>query len=285
MNITTTIENIGHGLDENDKLAVISFVVVACADTGESLRFDVCQIGGDFPPPATPRTPITEPVMEPVMENITEPVMELVPDEAGEMHEVPTGEEKIVGQRQVGERQVGTKTVGYLGGYTAEELALIVDDVAQRRGAHQEATVQLEVQLFKAPVFTLPEVHVPTDAERKQMLADMIDNRVKFIYSRFMAFRMEYELREAAALAFKNAGYSGQPDALVKRFADNIGMGYKAAADLILSQSANLRNAIPALGNLRMDKYLVTGAATLAAAQIAYDATMSAIDVIDASLV
>ena len=112
----------------------------------------------------------------------------------------------------------------------------------------------------------------------------VIDSRIKFIYNRFMAFRMEYEMRESAANAFKSGGYAGEPGDLVKRFADNIGMSYSAATDLILSQSANLRNAIPSLGNLRMDKYLVLKAASLSDAQMAYEATMSAIDVIDRSL-
>lgn len=284
MNITTTIENIGHGLDENDKLAVVSFTVVAQADTRESLRFDVCEISTDFPPPATPRAPITEPVTEPVMENITEPVMELVPDETGEMHEVPTGEEKIVGQRQVGEREVGTKIVGYSGGYTVEELADIVDSIAQRRNAHAEASSRLESQHMK-PFTPVPlPVHVPTDAERKQQRADFINDRVKAIYARFMDLRMEYELREAEAQAFKAGGYSGEPGALVKGFADNAGMTYRAAADLTLTQAAGLRSAIPALGNLRMKKYAVTAAATMEEAQAVFDEALAAIDAIEAGL-
>lgn len=256
MNITTAIVGIGHGLDENGNLGVLNFAVLASADSGEQFRLEVSQIGGSYPPPATPRTPITEPVVE------------TVTGDDGEPHEVVTGE----------------KIVGYSGGYTPEELATIAEGVAQQRGAHAAAASRLESENLKPFAYTPPAPHVPTDAERKQMMADAIDSRIKFIYNRFMAFRMEYELREAAANAFKSGGYAGEPDDLVKRFADNIGMSYSSATDLILSQSANLRNAIPSLGNLRMDKYLVLKAPTLSDAHVAYEATMSSIDVIDGSL-
>lgn len=309
MNIT--IINIGHGLDEAGKLAVLNFTVRAEADTGEVALLDVSQIGGTYPDPATPREPIIEPVMEPIFEAIMEPIMEAImeptiemvegPD--GELHEEVTGEHQVgerqigerqigerqvgerqVGKQQIGERQVGEKITGYTGGYTPEELLAIAETVATARGAYAEAEAQLAVLLFTPPVFVPLPVHVPTNDERKQLLADTIDNRVKFIYNRFMAFRMEYELREGAANAYKSAGYSGEPGDLVKRFADNIGTSYRAATDLILSQSANLRSAIPQLGNLRMDKYLVLKADSLESAQAAYDTTMSAIDAIDASL-
>lgn len=301
MSITTSIIDLGAGLDENGNLAVVNFTVLSTASSGEADRYDVSQMGGTYPPPATPRTPIMapimepvmEPIMEPVMEDITEPVTAIVLGDDGELHEQVIGTkvvgqrqvgERQVGERQIGERQVGEKIVGYQGGYTQEELLAIADSIAVAKNAYTLARARLESMLLVPVIPALPPVHVPTEAERKQLLADQIDNRVKFIYNRFMAFRMEYELREAAAVAFKNGGYAGQPDALIKRFADNIGMGYQAATDLVLVQSANLRNAIPALGNLRMDKYLVTRAATLEAAQSAFDTTMAAIDAIDRSL-
>lgn len=264
MNITTTIGNIGHGLDQNGKLAVVSFTVVATADTGESLPFDVCELGGDYPPPATPRTPIIEPVME--------PTIELVEGADGELHEQVTGE-----------HQTGTKIIGYSGGYTDEELAAIVDIVAQRRNAHAEAASRLESQHLKPTPSPLPPREL-TDAERKQQRADFINDRVKAIYARFMDLRMEYELREGEAQAFKAGGYSGEPGALVKGFADNAGMTYRAAADLTLTQAAGLRAAIPALGNLRMKKYAVVAAATMEEAQAVFDEALAAIDAIEAGL-
>lgn len=245
MNITTIIENIGYGLDAERKLGLLNFTVKASAEGVAPVLLDVSKIGGDFPPPAIGQVELSIP-----------------PSVEGEP----------------------ATTMQVWGEYTPEEIAAIADAVAQERGAYTEACSRLEQANLPPLVYTPPPEHVPTDTERKQLLADTIDNRVKFIYNRFMAFRMEYELREAAALAFKSSGYAGQPDALVKRFADNSGMGYQAATDLILAQSANLRNAIPALGNLRMDKYLVTRAATLAAAQAAFDATMTAIDAIDRGL-
>lgn len=301
MTITTNIVDIGHGLDQNGNLGVLNFAVLATADSGETARYEVSQIGGSYPPPATPRTPIMEPVMapvmepimEPIMEDVTEPVMGMVLGEDGELHEQVIGT-KVVGQRQVGERQVGERQigeqqvgeqiVGYQGGYTKEELLVIADSVATARDAYAQAQSRLETMLLKPLVFVPPPVHVPTDAETKQAWADAIDSRVAFVYQRYTRFQVEYEGREAAALAFKTAGYVGDPTSKVTRFADNTGMTYQAATDLILAQAANLRSAVDALGNLRMDKYKVTRAATLAEAQAALDAIMLAVDAIDRSL-
>lgn len=274
MNVTTIIENIGHGYAEDNTLGVLSFTVVASADGVEPLRFDVCELGGEYPPPATPRTPIIEPVMEPVMEDI----IEQVTGEDGETHD------QVTGRHQVGEHQIGTRIVDYTGGYTTEELAAIVGSVAQRRGAHAEAAARLESQHLKPFTPTPLPAHVPTDAERKQQQADFINDRVKAIYARFMDLRMEYELREAEAQSYKAGGYDGEPGALVKGFADDAGMTYRAASDLTLAQAAGLRSAIPALGNLRMKKYAVTAAATMEEAQAIFDQTLAAIDAIEAGL-
>lgn len=223
MNITTSIVDIGHGLDQNGGLGVLNFAVLATADTGETFRFEVSQIGGNYPPPA------------------------------GEA-------------------------------YTAAELTAIAETVAADRDAHTAARTRLESMLLKPLVYTPPPVHVPTDAERKQAWADQIDSRIAYVYSRYTRFQLEYELREAAALTFKQAGYTGQPDELVARFARNKSIANNVAADLILVQSTQLRGAVRALGNLRMDKYLVTDAVTLTAAQTSFETTMAAVDAIDRSL-
>jgi len=301
MNITTSIVDIGHGLDEHGVLGVLNFAVLATADTGETCRCDVSQIGGEYPPPTTPRTPVMapimapvmEPIMEPVMEDITEPVIGQVLGEDGELHEQIIGTkvvgqrqigERQVGERQVGERQVGEKIVGYQGGYTEAELLAIAETVAVTRDAHTAARSRLETMLAKPFVYTPPPVHVPTDAERKQAMSDQIDSRIAYVYSRYTRFQLEYELREAAAKAYKDAGYSGTPDELVKRFADNKELPYNVATDLILTQANQLRGAVRALGTLRMDKYLVTDAATIQEAAAAFDTTTAAVDAIDRSL-
>src|SRR6185503_8347666 len=168
MNITTSIVDIGHGLDEHGVLGVLNFAVLATADTGETCRCDVSQIGGEYPPPTTPRTPVMapimapvmEPIMEPVMEDITEPVIGQVLGEDGELHEQIIGT-KVVGQRQIGERQVGEKIVGYQGGYTEAELLAIAETVAVTRDAHTAARSRLETMLAKPFVYTPPPVHVP----------------------------------------------------------------------------------------------------------------------------
>jgi len=229
MNITTSIIDLGAGLDEHGNLAVVNFTVLASAESGETVRYDVSQMGGSYPQPANPR---------------------------------------IDGQ----------------GGYTQDELLAIADSIAIAKNAYGLATARLESMLIVPVVPAPPPVHVPTDAERKKALADQIDSYVAYVYSRYTRFQMEYELREAAANAFKAAGYAGQPDDLITRFATNTGMTLPAATDLILAQSANLRGAVKSLGNLRMDKYLVLNAATFEAAQASFDATMAAIGVIDRSL-
>jgi hypothetical protein len=61
-------------------------------------------------------------------------------------------------------------------------------------------------------------------------------------------------------------------------------MSPQAATDLILSQAAQLRGALKQLGNLRMQKYAVTAAATDELAQATFDSTMSSISAIAAAL-
>lgn len=283
MNITTQIKNIGFGLDEHDKLAVLNFTIVATSDTDLTDHLDISKIGGEYPAPAIPRTPIKEPIMEPVMEPIMEAVYESQIGDDGEPHQVQVGERQI-GEQQVGERQVGEKVVGYEGGYTDEEVAAFAEQLAQERNAYVTLQLRLENMAIVPLEYVPPPVHVPTDADRKKDWADQIDSYVAFVYGRYTRFQLEYELREAAAQAYKNAGYSGQADDMIVRFATNTGLSSQAATDLILSQSANLRGAVRALGNLRMDKYKVIGAATLELAESQFDVTMSAIKTVDESL-
>lgn len=111
-----------------------------------------------------------------------------------------------------------------------------------------------------------------------------IDDAVADIYNRFTRFGIEYEEREAQALAYKAAGYTGTVPARVSEFATPAGMPAKAATDLILSQSANLRTAQGALSALRMRKYEVLRAATDAQAQAAADAILQAIAAVGANV-
>lgn len=111
-----------------------------------------------------------------------------------------------------------------------------------------------------------------------------IDNAAADIYGRFTRFGIEYEEREAQALAYKNAGYTGTVPPRVAEFATPAGMPAQAATDLILSQSVNLRTAQGALSGLRMRKYEVLRAATDAQAQAAADAILQAIAAVGAQV-
>lgn len=99
-------------------------------------------------------------------------------------------------------------------------------------------------------------------------LVDQIDNHAAAIYSRWTRFEAEYRTREAAAQAFKDAGYQGEPDLYVTSFAGPAGLTVRAAADAILAQSVALRTAQDALAVLRMRKYEVARAASIEVAQV-----------------
>lgn len=107
--------------------------------------------------------------------------------------------------------------------------------------------------------------------ELKTRLSTEIDTKVADIYSNWTRFQQEYLEREAAAKAFKEAGYTGDPGPWVTGFAVPAGKTNQEATDLILAQSVMLNGALAALGALRMRKYEIVGAANNAAAQASYD--------------
>lgn len=110
--------------------------------------------------------------------------------------------------------------------------------------------------------------------------AQQIDSEVAAIYGRFTRFAIEYEEREAQAQAYKDAGYTGPVPVRVAEFATPAGMSTKAATDLILSQSVNLRTAQGALSGLRMRKYEVLRAAVDADAQAVAADILAGIDAV-----
>lgn len=90
-------------------------------------------------------------------------------------------------------------------------------------------------------------------------LTEAINVKVESIYNKWMRFEAEYVAREAAAQAYKDAGYTGTPGVWITSFAVPAGVSNKDAADLILAQAAQLRGALEALGGLRMRKYELVG--------------------------
>lgn len=110
----------------------------------------------------------------------------------------------------------------------------------------------------------------PTPAFDRAGAGLQIDEAVAAIYGRFTRFQVEYMERETQAQAFKDGGYAGTVPPRVADFCVPAGIPAPAAANLILSQAANLRAAQDQLSALRMRKYEVLRAATdTAAAELA----------------
>jgi hypothetical protein len=105
-----------------------------------------------------------------------------------------------------------------------------------------------------------------------------IDGLVAEIYSNWTRFQQEYLSREAAAQAFKDADYVGDPGPWVTGFAVPSGMSNQQAADLILVQATNLKAALSQIGALRMRKYEIITATSAAVAQASYDSIIDAIN-------
>ncbi len=82
-----------------------------------------------------------------------------------------------------------------------------------------------------------------------------IDTSAATVTSNWTRFAEEYKEREAAALAYKEAGYSGEVSIYITSFAEPAGITNQAAADLILKQAADLRTLQSQLAAERMRKY------------------------------
>lgn len=123
-----------------------------------------------------------------------------------------------------------------------------------------------------------------TRAAMRAALVRQLDDAVIAVYDKPMKLAKEYEDRETAAKAYKDAGYSGTVPSLVSGFATPAGMTTTAATDLILAQAAQLRGALPMLANLRMRKYAILRAASDSAAQQEYDSVIAAVRSIAAQL-
>ena len=107
----------------------------------------------------------------------------------------------------------------------------------------------------------------PSLADLKVALVAGVDVLIAGIYARWLRFEAEYREREAAARAYVDAGASGDPGIWVTSFSLPTGMPNEQAAALIIAQADALRDALVALGALRMRKYEITAASTAAIAQ------------------
>lgn len=110
-----------------------------------------------------------------------------------------------------------------------------------------------------------------------------IDEACAAIYTRVGRFSEEYKSREADALAYHAAGYTGDVPRQVAAFAVPAGVTPTYATNVILAQAAQLRGALAALGELRMRKYEIK-TAPKAAAEAALTQILASIAAIGASL-
>lgn len=125
-----------------------------------------------------------------------------------------------------------------------------------------------------------PETRTVSEPDIDALHADagrMIDEAAANVYGRLTRFDQEYIIRELHAMAYRDAGYAGEVPRQVAAFAVPAGIEPRQAADTILQQAAMLRGAIEQLGELRMCKYEVYAAATVAEKLAARDAVLTAI--------
>ncbi|HHE3608587.1 TPA: hypothetical protein ACPDS2_002192 [Pasteurella multocida] len=86
-------------------------------------------------------------------------------------------------------------------------------------------------------------------------LVDSIDDAAAEIGARWTRFAEEYKEREAAAIAFKEAGFNGEVSIYISSFATVAGLDNKSASLLILKQAEGLRALQEQLAIQRMRKY------------------------------
>ena len=96
-----------------------------------------------------------------------------------------------------------------------------------------------------------------TEIKRKLIknLVHSIDDTAANISARWTRFAEEYKEREAAALAFKEANFTGEVSIYISSFATVAGLDNKSATLLILKQAEGLRTLQEQLAVQRMRKY------------------------------
>lgn len=103
--------------------------------------------------------------------------------------------------------------------------------------------------------------NVPNPAPSPDMAAlianysNQTDAMVADVYSNWTRFQQEYLNRQAAATAFTNKSYQGDPGVWITSFALAAKLDNVTATKLILSQAAALNGALAALASQRMRKY------------------------------
>jgi len=169
--------------------------------------------------------------------------------------------------------------------YSPQELQTAAMNHANSNGVFDQ--LRSEAIISMTPVFDPASVPTPPPMPEDQRRANMIynvDMRVAEVTGTFTRFQMEYESREKAAMAYRDAGYNGDPTLWITAFADAAGMDYRSATDLILQQASVLRDAVMQLGAARMNKYKIQSAPDIETALAEYNSIMAEIERIASTL-
>lgn len=194
-----------------------------------------------------------------------------------------TQDEKFM--HQFAQPAAGVKPDGTYQMYSMEELQSFASDRAAEINMFQ--TLEAKAIGAMTPVFKqtdAPVIELPTDQQLKNTMMFEVDQAVANVSSNFTRFQLEYEAREKAAQAYKDASYTGDPTTWISAFATSVNMSEKDSTDLILYQASQLREAIRLLGAARMGKYKIQAAKTLDEAKGIHASLMQQISVIAQNL-
>jgi hypothetical protein len=152
-------------------------------------------------------------------------------------------------------------------------IAAICDAIIEEQGVN--AFLDAVLARKQAPVAQrdplAPKPMVPlTEAQERAFYIKEVDDSIALVIADKTRFSMGYVEREKAATEYLASNCVIAPSAWITRFADNVGMTYKTAAELIIAQARQYRQALFELDNLRMDKYLISKAATIGEARNVY---------------
>ncbi len=118
-----------------------------------------------------------------------------------------------------------------------------------------ESVLEEKQLVFKDNQYVLINRETAFKRELIEKLMNNVDNTAASILSKWTRFAEEYKLREAAAIAFKNANFEGEVNIYISSFATVAGLDNKSATLLILKQAEGLRALQEQLAVQRMRKY------------------------------
>lgn len=165
------------------------------------------------------------------------------------------------------------------------DLKKLCESIANSTGMYKfldEVIARMTGPISAVPLAPLPppESVGMSEGQYRPVWASQIDTAVATIYAQYSRFEIEYKEKRAAAEAFIADNYEGTPAPWVMDYALSANLTYKDAADAILREALKWEDALPKLGALRVQKYLILNAETLTQAREEFDRLVSAIQAI-----